>query len=231
MAPTRRAHFIKARGRAALADPNTRIDNAFLKQFDEFLAYQGRSPERDPGDVENIEKQTDITPDEALRSAHRAIIDSLASDLLDRVLQFSPAFFEGILVGLFVGMGYGGSTDEAGRALGRSGDGGVIDQDPLGVDQIYRQTKRYGEGNNIGAGAIRDFFGALSLKRANKGIFVTTSAFSSAAMETARRLGSRIVLIDGPQLARLILKYNIDCRDEEVIHLKRIDEDFFDNLM
>ena len=81
------------------------------------------------------------------------------------------------------------------------------------------------------AGAIRDFFGALSLKRANKGIFVTTSAFSSAAMETARRLGSRIVLIDGPQLARLILKYNIDCRDEEVIHLKRIDEDFFDNLM
>jgi restriction system protein len=230
--PTRRGHFvITDRGKAALADPNSRIDNAFLKQFDEFLAFQGRSAEREPGEVQPIEKQTEITPDEALRSAHKAINDSLASDLLDRVRQSSPAFFEDLLVSLFVSMGYGGSTEEAGRALGRSGDDGVdgvIDQDPLGVDQIYLQAKRYGEGNNIGPGAIRDFFGALSLKRANKGIFVTTSAFSSAAVDTARGLGSRIVLIDGPQLARLMLRYNIGCRDEEILHLKKVDEDFFD---
>lgn len=234
VAPTRRGYFIITnRGKSALADPNARIDNAFLKQFDEFLAFQGRSSEREPGEVEATEKQADITPDEALRSAHKAINDSVASDLLDRVRQSSPVFFEDLLVSLFVAMGYGGSTEEAGRALGRSGDDGVdgvIDQDPLGVDQIYLQAKRYGEGNNIGPGAIRDFFGALSLKRATKGIFVTTSAFSSAAVDTARGLGSRIVLIDGPQLARLMLRYNIGCRDEEVLHLKKVDEDFFDNL-
>ena len=128
-------------------------------------------------------------------------------------------------------MGYGGTSEEAGRAIGQSGDGGVdgvIDQDPLGVDQIYVQAKRYGEGNNIGASSIRDFFGALSLKKAHKGIFVTTSAFSPSAIETARELGTRIVLIDGIQLAKLMIRYNVGCRDEEVLHLKKVDEDFFE---
>lgn len=232
--PTRRGHFvITERGRTALSAPHTRIDNEYLKQFDEFLAFQGRSGERASGDDQSAEQCAETTPDEALRSAHKAINDSLASDLLDRVRQSSPVFFEDLLVSLFVAMGYGGSTEEAGRALGRSGDDGVdgvIDQDPLGVDQIYLQAKRYGEGNNVGPGAIRDFFGALSLKRATKGIFVTTSAFSSAAIETARGLGNRIVLIDGPQLARLMLRYNIGCRDEEILHLKKVDEDFFDSF-
>ncbi len=109
-----------------------------------------------------------------------------------------------------------------------SGVDGVIDQDPLGVDQIYVQAKRYAVGNNIGSAAIRDFFGALSLKKASKGIFVTTSSFSSSAVQTARDLGSRIVLIDGNHLARLLIRYNIGCRDEDVIHLKKIDEDFFE---
>ena len=128
-------------------------------------------------------------------------------------------------------MGYGGTSEEAGRAIGQSGDDGVdgvIDQDPLGVDQIYLQAKRYGEGNNIGAAAIRDFFGALSLKKAHKGIFVTTSMFSPPSVQTARDLGSRIVLIDGVQLTKLMIRYNIGCRDEEVLHLKRVDEDFFE---
>lgn len=234
VAPTRRGHFvITQRGKAALAEPEARIDNRFLKQFDEFLAFQERSSEREQDETELAAKTTEITPDEALRTAHKAINDSLASELLDRVRQSPPAFFEDLLVSLFVAMGYGGSTEEAGRALGRSGDDGVdgvIDQDPLGVDQIYLQAKRYAEGNNIGSGAIRDFFGALSLKRATKGIFVTTSAFSSSATDTARGLGSRIVLIDGSQLARLMLRYNIGCRDEEILHLKKVDEDFFDNL-
>lgn len=140
-------------------------------------------------------------------------------------------FFENVIIELLLAMGYGGTSEDAGRALGRSGDDGVdgvIDQDPLGVDQIYVQAKRYRDGNSIGAGAIRDFFGALSLKKAQKGIFVTTSTFSASAIQTARDLGSRIVLIDGVQLAKLLIRYNIGCRDEEVIHLKRIDEDFFD---
>lgn len=232
VAPTKRGHFtITARGKAALADNRIRINNEFLKQFDEFQSFQGRAAERQSGVAEVDPEQDKITPDEALRAAHKTINDSLAGELLDRVRQASPAFFERLLVNLFVAMGYGGSTEEAGRALGRSGDDGVdgvIDQDPLGVDQIYLQAKRYSDGNNIGAGAIRDFFGALSLKRATKGIFVTTSAFSSAAIETARGLGSRIVLIDGDQLARLMLRYNIGCRDEEILHLKKVDEEFFE---
>ena len=149
-----------------------------------------------------------------------------------RVLSDSPpAFFEKLIVSLLLAMGYGGTSKEAGRALGQSGDDGidgVIDQDPLGVDQVYLQAKRYAEGNNIGAGTIRDFYGALSLKRAHKGIFVTTSAFSPSAIQTARDLHSRIVLIDGIQLTRLMIRYSIGCRTEEVLYLKKIDEDFFE---
>jgi restriction system protein len=128
-------------------------------------------------------------------------------------------------------MGFGGTAEDAGRALGQSGDDGidgVIDQDVLGVDQIYLQAKRYGEGNNIGGGSIRNFFGALNLKRAQKGIFVTTSAFSTSARQTAEALGSRIVLIDGVQLSRLMVQYGIGCRTEETLKLKKIDEDFFE---
>jgi restriction system protein len=128
-------------------------------------------------------------------------------------------------------MGYGGTSEGAGRALGRSGDNGVdgvIDQDPLGVDQIYIQAKRYQEGNSIGSGDIRDFFGSLSLKKANKGIFVTTSNFTASAIQTAKDLGHRIVLIDGNHLAKLMIRYNIGCRDQDIIYIKKIDEDYFD---
>ncbi len=228
--PTRRAHFvITERGQNALADPAATIDTAYLKQFEEFRAFQGRSSESVTS-AETDDAANDITPDEALRAAHNKINESVAADLLDRVRDVSPAFFESMIVSLLVAMGYGGSSEEAGRALGRSGDDGVdgvIDQDPLGVDQIYLQAKRYAEGNSVGAGAIRDFFGALSLKRATKGIFVTTSTFSASATDTARGLGNRIVLIDGSQLARLMLRYNIGCRDEDVLHIKKVDEDFF----
>ena len=128
-------------------------------------------------------------------------------------------------------MGYGGSSEDAGRALGKSGDDGidgVIDQDPLGVDQIYVQAKRYAEGNSVGSAAIRDFFGALSLKKAQKGIFVTTSSFSPSAIRTAKDLGTRIVLIDGTHLSRLLIRYNIGCREEELLHIKKVDDDFFE---
>jgi len=158
-------------------------------------------------------------------------LPTLASELLDRVRISPPAFFEKLIVSLLLAMGYGGTSKEAGRPLGQSGDDGidgVIDKDPLGVDQVYLQAKRYAEGNNIGAGTIRDFYGALSLKRAHKGIFVTTSAFSPSAIQTARDLHSRIVLIDGIQLAQLMIRYNVGCRDEEVLYLKKIDEDFFE---
>ena len=175
--------------------------------------------------------QSSETPNEILRRAFATINESLAEELIERVREADPAFFEQLIVTLLIAMGYGGSSEEAGRALGQSGDDGVdgvIDQDPLGVDQVYVQAKRYAPGNTVGAAAIRDFFGALNLKRASKGIFVTTSTFSRSAIETTRGLGQRIVLIDGHRLAQLMIRYNVGCREEEVLRVRRIDEEFFD---
>jgi restriction system protein len=128
-------------------------------------------------------------------------------------------------------MGYGGAQATSGRVLGRGGDNGVdgvIDQDALGLDRVYVQAKRYADGNPVGSGAIRDFFGSLDRHKAAKGVFVTTSQFTEAARETADLLSKRIVLIDGPQLARLMLRYDVGCRIVESFHLRAVDEDFFD---
>ena len=229
---TGRGRFsITDRGRAALSDKAAIINNAYLAQFKDFQAFKAKTNDTEtPPNSADI-AETESTPDEALRRAHSAITEALSAELLDRVRKAPPAFFERLIVELLIAMGYGGTSEDAGRAIGQSGDDGVdgvIDQDILGVDQIYVQAKRYAEGNNIGAAAIRDFFGALSLKKAHKGIFVTTSTFSPPAIQTARDLGSRIVLIDGAHLTRLMIRYNVGCRDEEVLHLKKIDEDFFE---
>ena len=222
---TRRAHFtITDRGKSALANSGAEIERKYLQRHD---------PSKSGGNGEAALHISDeeTTPEEVLRDAHKRIKEALAAELLDRVREAPAAFFEQLIIKLLQAMGYGGSSEDTGRALGRSGDDGVdgvIDQDPLGVDQIYLQAKRYAEGNTVGAGPIRDFFGALSLKKAQKGIFVTTSTFSRSAIRTAEDLGSRIVLIDGQHLARLMIRYNIGCRDEDVLHLKRVDEDFFE---
>lgn len=148
------------------------------------------------------------------------------------MLAGTPAFFESLVVRLLIAMGYGGSVNDLDRALvGKSGDGGVdgvIDQDPLGLDRIYVQAKRYASDNNVGASAIRDFFGSLDRFKATKGLFVTTSSFSSAARETADLLSKRIVLIDGPQLARLMIRHDVGCRVEERLTIKKLGEEFFD---
>ena len=230
----RRGYYIATdEGRKVIAERPERIDVKFLKKYDAFKDFQSRKGTKS-GKAEDQTPLTDddnATPDEILRAAHKQINAALSADLLDRVRQAPSIFFEDLMVELLLAMGYGGTSENAGRALGKSGDDGVdgvIDQDPLGVDQIYVQAKRYAEGNNIGPGAIRDFFGALSLKKAQKGIFVTTSSFSPSALQTAKDLGTRIVLIDGDQLARLLIRYNIGCRDEEVLHLKKVDEQFFE---
>ena len=229
---TRRGNFsITDRGRTSLADKAATINIAYLEQFEDFQKFRERVNNESATPTTAEISEAAATPDEVLRRAHSSITSALSAELLDRVRKASPAFFEKLLVELLIAMGYGGTSEEAGRAIGQTGDDGVdgvIDQDPLGVDQIYLQAKRYGEGNNIGAAAIRDFFGALSLKKAHKGIFVTTSMFSPPSVQTARDLGSRIVLIDGVQLTKLMIRYNIGCRDEEVLHLKRVDEDFFE---
>jgi restriction system protein len=230
---TRRGHFrLTRRGADVLAANPERIDNRFLSRFEEFRQFSDRSAK--PADDEVVPEPADAaeqTPDEIMRAAHRRIEAALAEELLDRVRAAPPDFFERLIVNLLLAMGYGGSAADAGRALGRSGDDGVdgvIDQDALGLDRVYIQAKRYAAGNTVGPGAIRDFFGSLDRHKAAKGLFVTTSNFTSSARETADYLSKRIVLIDGEQLTRLMIRHNVGCRVEEVLHVKKVDEDFFE---
>ncbi|KAB7683160.1 restriction endonuclease [Plesiomonas shigelloides] len=229
---TRRAHFvITERGRTALSNANTVIDNNYLKQFDEFIAFKDHRNGKSEQIQSNLNGAEETTPDEILCAAYKQINEVLVSELLSRTRKVSPAFFEQLLIELLLAMGYGGSGEGMAHTLGKTGDNGVdgvINQDPLGVDQVYIQAKRYTDGNNVCSSDIRDFFGALNLKKAQKGIFITTSDFTSSAVQTAKNLGTRIVLINGKELAKLMLRYNIGCRDEQVIYLKRIDEEFFE---
>ncbi|MDX8495320.1 restriction endonuclease [Mesorhizobium sp. VK22B] len=229
---TKRGHFrLTPRGADVLASNPDRIDNRFLSRFDEFRQFTNRANEADAIASAAIDDPIGQTPDEIMRAAHRRIDAALAEDLLDRVCAAPPDFFERLIVNLLLAMGYGGSAADAGRALGRSGDDGVdgvIDQDALGLDRVYIQAKRYTAGNSVGSGAIRDFFGSLDRHKAAKGIFVTTSTFTESAHETADYLSKRIVLIDGEQLTRLMIRYNVGCRVEEILHVKKIDEDFFE---
>ncbi|MFZ1367989.1 restriction endonuclease, partial [Sphingorhabdus sp.] len=172
-----------------------------------------------------------LTPDEDMRRAHAQIERDLAEEMLAKILAASPAFFEQVVVNLVTAMGYGGSVADAGQALGQSGDGGVdgvINEDTLGLDRIYVQAKRYKADNVVGPGAIRDFFGALDQFKAGKGLFVTTSTFSSSATKTADGLSKRIVLVDGTRLTKLMIQHNVGCRIEETMAIKRLDEDFFE---
>jgi restriction system protein len=228
---TRRGCFvISERGRAVLAAPPPSINIKFLETFPDFRLFReggGQSSEISAVPAVNLKN---LTPDEIIRSAHAELDKSLSLELLGKVLAAPPDFFERLVVQLLVAMGYGGSAADAGRALGKSGDGGVdgvIDQDALGLDRIYVQAKRYAD-NKVSAGDIRDFFGSLDRFKASKGLFVTTSSFSPAAKETADLLSKRIVLIDGNLLTRLMIRYDIGCRVEETIQIKKVDEEFFD---
>ncbi|WP_315772297.1 MULTISPECIES: restriction endonuclease [unclassified Bradyrhizobium] len=231
--PRRGFFLITEDGRKVLSRNPERIDAEYLMEFEAFRAFRSRrhAEEDEPAASDDATTRSDTTPDETLRLAHRQIDAALGADLLERVRAATPKFFEDLIVSLLLAMGYGGAAQDTTRALGRSGDNGVdgvVDQDPLGVDQIYVQAKRYALGNNISAGEIRDFFGALNLKKAQKGIFFTTSSFSPSAVQTAKNLSTRIVLIDGEQLSNLMVKYGVGCRTEEVLHLKKIDDDFFE---
>jgi restriction system protein len=229
---TKRGHFrITSEGRIALSSVEE-IDRKFLLKYNSFVQFteRSRTAETADGDGTSVELN-ETTPDEAIRKAFDEINEALTAELLDRVRDAPPAFFESLIVELLVAMGYGGTAEEPGKILGQTGDDGVdgvIDQDPLGVDQIYLQAKRCQAGNSIGPGAVRDFYGSLSLKRAHKGIFVTTSTFTASAIQTARNLGSSIVLIDGLHLARLMIRYSVGCRDERILHLKKVDEEYFE---
>jgi restriction system protein len=209
---TRRAHFrITDRGREVLRENPHRIDVRLLERFPEFNEFKKRARESQTGGLSpsTAEITTAVeaklaTPDELLRGTIADIEAALSSELLDRILAAPPAFFEELIVTLLMRMGYGGAREEAGRAVGRSGDGGidgVIDQDPLGLDRVYLQAKRYKLDVPVSEPEIRAFSGSLGAAKATKGVFVTTSYFTRPAHEFAERHPFKMVLIDGAHLA------------------------------
>jgi restriction system protein len=234
---TKRAHFaITQRGRDVLGSGIQRIDIKYLRQFAEFVEFQNRTNAEAQSDIPQVsinEIQTaeSQTPDDLMRLTSLTIHAALGNEILDRLRVSNPSFFERVVVQLLLAMGYGGTLAQAGKAIGKSGDNGidgVIDQDTLGLDRVYVQAKRYAEDTTVGAGDIRDFFGSLDMHKATKGLFVTTSSFTKAATDTAEKLGKRIVLIDGRDLAKLMIRFNVGCRVEEVFEMKKIDEEFFE---
>ena len=191
------------------------------EEFNKFINKQPSQPDPSQPDPE-------LTPEQALHASYQTLQRSLAADLLDQVKQASPEFFEQLVVEVLVGMGYGGSRQEAGKAIGRTGDGGIdgiINEDRLGLDSIYIQAKRWA--NTVGRPEIQRFAGAMAGKHARKGVFITASSFSSEAEEYAENINTRIVLISGEQLAELMIEHNVGVTTEETYELKRVELDYF----
>ena len=227
--PRRGSYRITDRGRAILADSPARIDIAFLQQYPEFQAFRTAASEDVPVAVQSAAAEpVTLTPDEQMRLGYTRLRDSMAALLLDRTKQGSPKFFEGLVIDLLVAMGYGGSRDDAAAVVGGSGDegiDGIIKEDKLGLDTIYVQAKRWT--NTVGRPDIQRFAGALQGQRARKGVFITTSSFSADARAYAANLQTTIVLIDGAQLAQLMLDYGIGVTESGSFKLFRLDEDYF----
>jgi restriction system protein len=230
--PQRASFIITELGKETLAKNPSRIDNKFLRQFPSFLAFQNASRiEKDNGEHTSSGLTDEQTPEEHLDKAYQSIRKSLAAELLQNVLELSPAFFERLVVELLVKMGYGGSMKDAGKAIGKSGDEGIdgtIKEDKLGLDIIYIQAKRWKPGNVVGRPEIQKFVGALAGQGAKKGIFITTSNFTKEALDYTPRNETKIVLIDGEQLTQLMIDYNLGCTTHQIYEVKKIDGDYFD---
>ena len=174
------------------------------------------------------DQEPEQSPQELLDAASRALDADLATSLLDSIQGCTPEFFERLIVDLMVKMGYGGSREEAGHVIGGSGDegiDGIINEDPLGLDTIYLQAKRWS--NVVGRRDVQQFAGALQGRKARKGVFITTASFTAGAKAFADGLESRIILIDGARLAKLMIEHDIGVTTEHTYEIKRINTDYF----
>jgi restriction system protein len=229
LAPAGRAMFtITDRGREALGQNPSKIDLNFLVRYDEIRQFRERSSEKETP-VQN-EAIADASPEELMAlnfKQHRA---QLIDELLDRVRQVTPARFESLVLDVLLAMGYGGSRPDAGQRLGMSGDGGVdgvINEDPLGLDVVYIQAKRWEA--NVGRPQVQAFAGSLDGVRAKKGVLITTSGFSQDAMEYVRFIDKRIVLVDGQRLCELMATHNVGVSVSESYEIKRVASEYFDD--
>jgi restriction system protein len=231
--PARGVFVATEAGKALLATNPGAINVETLKAYPAFVAFYTSKPSDvgalDPN-IQEVAAAALATPEEQIDAAHAVLQSALNTELLDRVLGQSPAFFERLIVDLLVAMGYGGSHEAAALRLGKTGDGGidgVIDEDRLGLDRIYIQAKRYAPGVGVGRPEIQGFVGSLVGLGATKGVFVTTSNFSMPAIDYAVRLPQRVILIDGKRLTELMIEYGVGVRAGRTVVVKRVDEDFF----
>ncbi len=233
---TRRGYYqITARGRELLSKHPKLINVKLLERYPEFLEFRKQKGTRGKNDDKNSEPLSvpdisTVTPSEALEAAYGNLRDELADELLSKLKRISPAFFERVVVELLVKMGYGGSRSDAGRAIGKSGDGGIdgiIKEDKLGLDVVYIQAKRW-DNTAVGRPDVMQFAGALQAQRANKGIFITTSRFTDEARNYVSQIGSKIVLIDGEQLTNLMIDNDVGVSTISLYPVKKIDSDYFD---
>lgn len=229
--PRRGVWRITPRGSSVLAEGHNSIDVKFLTRFPEFVEFQ----KADSSDAETASASEPIpsgaTPEEAIEAAYKGLRAELGDELLSRILSASPDFFERLVVELLVKMGYGGSRRDAGEKIGRSGDegiDGVIKEDRLGLDTIYIQAKRWKVDNIIGRPEIQKFVGALQGQRARKGVFITTSSFTSDAKEYTERIDTKVVLIDGRQLVSLMMDFDVGVSIAATYLVKKIDSDYFE---
>lgn len=224
---TRRGYNkITKRGFEVLKQNPAKIDVVFLGQFEEFQSFRALHHPKD--EVEQEPNANSKTPEESLELAYQKIRDDLSVDLLQRLKSCTPKFFERLVVEVIVKMGYGGTRLDAGKAVGKSGDGGIdgiIKEDKLGLDAIYIQAKRW-EGT-VGRPEIQKFVGALTGQRAKKGLFITTSNFSEDAIDYVSRIDAKVVLIDGETLAQLMIDHGVGVSTIAAYELKRIDSDYF----
>jgi len=233
-APKRGFFVITPKGQELLAKNPPEINVTLLEQYPEFVEFRNRRKEKSESDNESTdqtapEQVTNETPEDALASAYKKLRTSLEAEILSAVKESSPSFFERVVVDLLVKMGYGGNRQDAGRAMGKSGDGGIdgiINEDRLGLDVIYIQAKRW-EGS-VGRPEIQKFAGALQGQRARKGVFITTSNFTKEAKEYASLIESKIILIGGEQLAKLMAEHNVGVSTVGMYEVKKLDSDYFD---
>jgi len=226
--PSKRGSFrITSRGLDLLNKNPTRIDLATLRNYPEYVEFKDGKVSRIVSKP-IVESVISETPDEILDASYKTIRDSLATEIVEKVKTCSPAFFERLVVELLVKMGYGGTREDAGQAIGKSGDGGIdgiIKEDRLGLDAIYLQAKRWE--NTVGSPEIQKFAGALQGRRAKKGVFITTSEYSKGARDFASSIENKIILIDGVELADLMIDYNVGVSVSASYEIKKIDSDYF----
>ena len=221
-------YHITESGLEALKQPD-RIDIRYLKKLTPYQNWvtsfsKGKTEEEAVKELEDTS-----TPQERLEAAYQTIMSDIAEELLQKVKQSPPAFFERLVVDVLIAMGYGGFDSTNGQVTQYSGDGGIdgiIKEDKLGLDTIYIQAKRWE--NTVPVSAVRDFAGSLLSKKARKGVFITTSSFPQSAYDYVRSIDPTIILIDGEQLTRMMIEYNVAVTKSTIYEIKRIDNDYFE---